>query len=83
MKYRTLKHSQVYSEFRIRIRIDFGRLDPDPDPGGQKRPIKLRKVTKLHIFCAGCSLLRGEGFCSSLDVLYGGLGITKSQFLYI
>jgi hypothetical protein len=32
---------------------------------------------------AGCSLLRAEGFsCSlcSLDVLYGGLGISKLQF---
>ncbi len=25
---------------RIRIRIDFWRLDPDPDPGGQNYPQK-------------------------------------------
>jgi hypothetical protein len=27
------------------------------------------------------SLLRAEGFSCSLDVLYGGLGISKLQFL--
>jgi hypothetical protein len=30
---------------------------------------------------AGCSLLRAEGFSCSLDVLYGGLGISKLQLL--
>jgi hypothetical protein len=30
---------------------------------------------------AGCSLLRAAGFLCSLDVLYGGLGIDKLQFL--
>jgi hypothetical protein len=29
--------------FRIRIRIDFGRLEPDPDPGEQKLPTKIEK----------------------------------------
>jgi hypothetical protein len=29
----------------------------------------------------GCSLLRSEGFSCSLGVLYGGLGISKLQFL--
>jgi hypothetical protein len=29
----------------------------------------------------GCSILRGEGFSCSLGVLYGGLGISKLQFL--
>ncbi len=28
-----------------------------------------------------CSLLRAEGFSCSLDVFYGGLGISKWQFL--
>jgi hypothetical protein len=27
----------------ISFRIDFGRLDPDPDPGGQKLPTKEKK----------------------------------------
>jgi hypothetical protein len=31
--------------------------------------------------CTGCSLLRDEGFSCSLGVLYGGLGISKLQFL--
>jgi hypothetical protein len=29
----------------------------------------------------GCSLLKAEGFSCSLGVLYGGLGISKLQFL--
>jgi hypothetical protein len=29
----------------------------------------------------GCSLVRAEGFSCSLGVLYGGLGISKLQFL--
>ncbi len=28
---------------------------------------------------AGCSFLRAEGFSCSMYVVYGGLGITKSQ----
>jgi hypothetical protein len=31
---------------------------------------------------AGCSLLSSEGFCCSLDVLYGGLRITELQFFF-
>jgi hypothetical protein len=46
-----------------------GSLDTDPNPGGQK------------LKSAGYSLLRAEGFSCSLDVLYGGLGINKLQFL--
>ncbi len=30
---------------------------------------------------AGCYLLRAEGFSCSLDVFYGGLGISKLKFL--
>jgi hypothetical protein len=32
-------------------------------------------------FSAGCSLLRAEGFSCSLDVLHGGIGKSKWQFL--
>jgi hypothetical protein len=39
---------------------------------------KYRKNSE--ILCAGCSLLRAEGFSCNLDVLYGGLGISKLQF---
>jgi hypothetical protein len=35
---------------RIRIRIDFGRLDPDPDPGGQKLPTKVEKSENISCF---------------------------------
>jgi hypothetical protein len=31
--------------FRIRIRIDIGRLEPDPDPGGEKLPTKIEKMS--------------------------------------
>jgi len=43
----------------IRIRIDFGRLDPkpDPDPGGKNDPKNMKNVKKFHentrIFCLG------------------------------
>jgi hypothetical protein len=30
----------------MRIRIDFGRLDPDP--GGRKIPTKTEKLVKFH-----------------------------------
>jgi hypothetical protein len=41
---------------------------------------KNRKQSRIFMFlCTGCSLLRAEGF--SLGMLYGGLGISKLQFL--
>jgi hypothetical protein len=60
----------------------FEFLDPDPDPGGQKWPTKIEKNSTNFMFLStGCSLLRAEGFSCSLGVLYGGLGISKLQFL--
>jgi hypothetical protein len=65
-------------------------LDPCPDPDSQSGSGSWRakithknrkKLTNLIFLSAGCSLLRAEGFSSSLDVLYGGLGIGKLQFL--
>ncbi len=43
----------------------------------------MKKVFKkfLSFLCAGCSILRAKGFSRSLDILYGGLGISKLQFL--
>jgi hypothetical protein len=32
------------------IRIDLGRLDPDPDPGAQKLPTKIEKRTEFSCF---------------------------------
>ncbi len=44
--------------------------------------LKSRKKSRNFMFLsAGCSLLRAEGFFCILDVLYGGLGIGKLQFL--
>jgi hypothetical protein len=67
-------------------------LDPDPDPhsncgsGSGSRRAKMthknRKKSRIFMFLStGCSLLRAEGFSSSLGVLYGGLAIGKLQFL--
>jgi hypothetical protein len=68
-------------------------LDPDPDPhsncGSGSRRAKMthknrKKVQNFHVLkCwnAGGSLLRAEGLSCSLGVLYGGLGISKWQFL--
>ncbi len=40
----------------------------------------MRAECNFIFWSAGCSLLRAEGFSCSLDVLYGGLGISKLQF---
>ncbi len=66
----------------IRIRIRTQTADPDPDPGGKKLHQINRKKDRIFIFwSAGCLLLRAEGFSCTLGVLYGGLGISKLQFL--
>ncbi len=48
------------------------------DPGGKKWPTKKKKkVNKFHFV----KCLRAEGFSRSFDVPWGGLGISKLQFL--
>ncbi len=43
---------------------------------------KNRKKSSIFMFfCTGCSLLRAESFSCSLGILYGGLGISKLQFM--
>jgi hypothetical protein len=43
---------------------------------------KHRKKSRIFMFLStGYSLLRAEGFSCSFGVLYGGLGISKLQFL--
>jgi hypothetical protein len=66
----------------------FELLDPDPHSncGSGSRRAKMahknRKKSGIFMFLSsGCSLLRAEGFCCSLGVHYGGLGISKLQFL--
>ncbi len=63
--------------FRIRIQI----ADPDPDPGGQKWPTKIEKSPEFHVFKYWMFSFEGWGFSCSLGDLYGGLGISKLQFL--
>jgi hypothetical protein len=43
-----MKKNHFEATLRIRVRIDFGRLDPDP--GGLKRPTKKEKVGEFHVW---------------------------------
>ncbi len=57
-------------------------MTQDPWPRRAKMTYKNRKKYRIFMFwSAGCSLLRAEGFFCSVGVLYGGLGISKLQFL--
>jgi hypothetical protein len=71
IRIRTDRHSFLSagsgSALGIRIRIQ----------EGQNYPQKGRKFKFLN---ARCSLLKDEDFCCRLDVLFGGLGISKLQF---
>ncbi len=78
--------NRIMAVFRIRIQIGsgfnqvswsgswFGIRIWIPNPGGRTPKNKM-------FWSAGSSLLRAEGFSCSLDVLYGGLGISKLKFL--
>jgi hypothetical protein len=61
------------SAFGIRIRIKEGKNYRQ----------KYKKVKKFHVSSAGCSLLRAEGFSCSLNVLYGGLGISTGNLQFV
>jgi hypothetical protein len=56
---------------RIRIRIQEGKNYSQ----------KWKEIQNFDVFKCWGSLLRAEGFSCSLRVLYGGLGISKLQFL--
>ncbi len=64
-------------------------LDPDSMGSwiriqeGKNDPQTKKKVNKFHFFEVLDVFLRVEGFSCSLDVLYGGLGISKLQFFFI
>jgi hypothetical protein len=40
-----------------------------------------KKFVKVHVLKCWLPLFRADGFFCNLDVLYGGLGIGKLQFL--
>jgi hypothetical protein len=62
-----------FAVLQIRIRIESGSRSA-------KITHKSRtKVNRLNFLSAGCSLLRAGGFSCSLDILNGGLGISKLQ----
>jgi hypothetical protein len=65
-----------------------GSVDPDPysESGSESRRAKMthksrKKLVKFMFLSVGWPLLRAEGFFYNLDILYGGLGIGKMQFL--
>jgi hypothetical protein len=58
----------------IRIR------NPDPDPEGQKLSTKVEKLRNFMFGSERYSLLRADGIFCNLDVLYGGLVISKLYF---
>jgi hypothetical protein len=60
------------------IRIDFGRLDPDPNPEWQECATKMEKREEMSCFEVLDNLfMRAEGFFRSLDLLfYGGMRIS-------
>jgi hypothetical protein len=41
---------------------------------------KNYEILCFEVLTAGCTLLRVEGFFCNLNVLYGGIGISKLQF---
>ncbi len=54
-----------------------GSVDPDPESGSRRAKMthkSRQKFVKVYV-------LRAEGFFYNLDILYGGLGIYKLQFL--
>jgi hypothetical protein len=61
------------SQFGIRIQIQIQE--------GKNNPQKLKKFGNFLFNSDGRSLLYAESFSCSLDFLYEGLGISKSQFL--
>jgi hypothetical protein len=65
--------------------LDFSRCCGSGSGSGSKRTKMTHKNRKKWInfifWSAGCSLLRAKGFSCSLTILYGGLGISKLQFL--
>jgi len=67
---------RIQSDHWIRIR----NLNTDPDPGGQKWPTEVEQIHVLN-WSVGWPHLWAGGFFSILDILYGGLGIGKLQFL--
>ncbi len=72
-------------------------VDPDPDPRGSafvlvggnriwiqkcKNVSQLNRIVKkFHVLKFWCSFLSAEVFSFSLDVFYGGQGISQLQFL--
>ncbi len=71
--------------YSIRL-VDLG-LDLDSGSGSRRAKMthkNRKKLRKLIFWSAGYgSLLRAEGISCSLDIRYGGLGISKKRFLFL
>jgi hypothetical protein len=52
------------------------RIRPDPYLFWSAGSRRAKMTHKIQVLSAGCYLLRDEDFSCSLDVLYGGLGIS-------
>jgi hypothetical protein len=68
------------AELWNRIRIHFGRLYPDPDPGGQEWPTNVKKIQVLKYWIFS---FKNEDLSCSLDVLYGGIWKSKLHYFVI
>jgi hypothetical protein len=66
---------------RIRIRINLSCWIWIWIQEGKNYPQKKSRIFMFLSTGTGCYLLRAEGFSCSLGVLFGGLGISKLQFL--
>jgi hypothetical protein len=69
------RHTVYPPVLGIRLRIHFGRLDPDPQWENGSGSVKITHKS------ARCSLSREENFSCILGFLYGGPGISKLLFL--
>jgi hypothetical protein len=59
--------------FRI-LDLDWTRIQT-----GKNDPQRQKKVKKFHVLMCWMFSFEGDGFSCTLDVLYGGLGISKLQ----
>ncbi len=72
--------SRKKSVFLFRIRIWSGFNQVSGSRSAKMTHKNRKKLGNFMFLSTECSLLRVEGFSCSLDVLYGGQGMSKLQF---
>jgi hypothetical protein len=70
----------LWSKHSMKCFRSGSRLDPDSIMWAKMTHKGRKKLRNFMFLCAGCSLLRAEGFFCGLDVIYGGLGIVNCSF---